>query len=153
MRLTLIVVVAWLIAAASAAAAGSDSVVITAPSHAQIQQQVRISFSGSDSAPASALGARIDALLERPASAGGTTCRSDIALTEQNHPHAYIELLLHHAVDPRHKHVFSVRIKTRRLKIIGRWLVCAWEYDNQGISSTSSPAARAVRSFTVTSNQ
>ena len=149
MRLIWIVVGVGLIPAVAAAAAGPDRVVITAPKTAPIRQQARITFSGRDSAPASALGARIDALLERPATAGGTACRSDIALTEQNHPGAYVELLLHRAVDPGHKHVFSVRIKTPRLTIIGRWRVCAWEYDNQGISSTSHPAARAVKSITV----
>jgi hypothetical protein len=136
------------VGASSALAAGADNVRILLPRHPQAGQAVTITFAGRDSAPASALGARIDALLEPPKPAGATVCRSDIALTEQNHP-GYIELLLHHAVDPAHHHSFRVRVTTPRLTKSGRWRVCTWEYNNEGISSTSSPASRAFSTMIV----
>ncbi|HEY7631341.1 MAG TPA: hypothetical protein VH817_11595 [Thermoleophilaceae bacterium] len=119
------------------------------PRHPHTGRALRLTFTGTDSAPASALGANIDALLEPPKRAGGSSCRSDIALTEQNHP-GYIELFLQHPVDPMHRHTFTVHVVTPRLGKAGRWLVCVWEYDNDGTSTTSDPASHAFKRMIVT---
>lgn len=148
-RILMVLFTVGTVGASLALAAGADSVRIQLPRHPHTGQALTITFTGRDSAPPSALGARIDALLEPPKRAGGTSCRSDIALTEQNHP-GYIELLLQHAVDPGHRHSFRVRVTTPRLTKSGRWLVCAWEYNNEGISTTSAPASHAFRTMIVT---
>jgi len=147
-RISLALLALLTCAAASAAAASTNSIHIGTPRHARVGQRLRLTFSGHDSAPSNTLGADIDALLALPRAGGPLRCRSDLALTEQNHPGVYIELARELPVDRAHRGYYTVNLY-RKLHRAGRWRICAWQYNNDGISTTSSPASHAMRTMFV----
>lgn len=147
-RILLVSLAVGAFGAASAAATSTNSIHIGLPRHARVGQRLRLTFSGHDSAPSNTLGADIDALLALPRAGGPLRCRSDLALTEQNHPGGYIELARERPVDRGHRGYYTVHLY-RKLHRPGRWRICAWQYNNEGISTTSSPASHAMRTMFV----
>lgn len=150
-RLRLIAVLVALTGAVSAVPAwalAANTLVIGVADHATVGARLRVTFSGHDNSPPNVRGTFLAAVLEPPASAGGSRCRSDLATTEQNHP-ASKEIFFQKLLDTRHTGTYGVSRLMPPLDAPGRWTVCAWQFNNDGRTNTIKSASHAQASITV----
>jgi hypothetical protein len=127
----------------SALAAGaSDSLTIHVTRHARVGERLLVTFAGRDSAPSNTVGTHLAAVLEPPLGKGGSRCKQDLALTEQNHPRSK-QLLFQKLLDPTHTGSYHYTLRMPRFDVSGSWTVCAWQFNNDGRTTTGTPASHA----------
>jgi hypothetical protein len=146
-----IAIAAAAVSVASAWAMASNSVTIRAARHATVGKRVTVVFSGHDSSPPNARGTFVAAVLEPPLKHGGSRCRNDLGTTEQNHP-ASKELFFQRLLDTHHTGHYSVKRLMPAFSVPGQWTVCAWQFNNDGRTSTIRPASRAQVHISVVRN-
>lgn len=147
-RITAIAVLAGSVFVTSAWAAAGNTISIHVARHAKVGQQLNVAFSGRDTSPSNVLGTFVAAVLEPPLRDGGSRCRADLATTEQNHP-ASKELFFQKLLDRRHTGYYSVKKRMPAFTVAGRWTVCAWQFNNDGTTSTGTPASHSQVHITV----
>jgi hypothetical protein len=148
-KITGVVIAAVGIGAGSAWAATGNSIKIGAAKHARVGQRVEVTFSGRDSSPPNVVGTFVAAVLEPPLNKGGSPCRADLGSTEQNHP-ASKELFFQKLLDTHHNGHYRVRMSMPAFTTAGRWTVCAWQFNNDGVTNTSKPASDSQAHIQVT---
>jgi hypothetical protein len=141
-RIAAIGLLAGSIGATSAWAAAGNSISIRVARHASVGQRLVVTFSGRDTSPPNVVGTFVAAVLEPPLTDGGSRCRGDLGTTEQNHP-ASKELFFQKLLDTHHTGHYSVKERMPRFSARGRWTVCAWQFNNDGRTSTDVPASHA----------
>lgn len=141
-RMAAIALLSASVGAGTAWAAGANSITIKVAHHGVVGQRLVVTFTGHDSAPSNVVGTFVAAVLEPPLRDGGSRCRGDLGSTEQNHP-ASRELFFQKRLDPHHTGRYRVAKRMPRLNATGVWTVCAWQFNNDGTTSTDVPASRA----------
>jgi hypothetical protein len=137
-----IAIAAAAMSAVSAWALPGNSVTIRVARQATVGKRFAVAFSGHDSSPSNARGTFVAAVLEPPLNHGGSRCRSDLGTTEQNHP-ASKELFFQRLLDTHHTGHYSVKRLMPAFTVPGQWTVCAWQFNNEGRTSTIRPASHA----------
>jgi hypothetical protein len=135
--------------AGSAWALPGNNIAIRVARHASVGKRTLVIFSGRDSSPSNARGTFVAAVLEPPLINGGSRCRGDLGTTEQNHP-ASKELFFQKLLDTHHSGHYSVAKLMPRFSVSGQWTVCAWQFNNDGRTSTITPASHGQVHISVT---
>lgn len=130
------------LASAPAWARAGNSISIHVARHAKVGKRLVVTFSGRDTAPPNVNGTYVAAVLEPPRKDGGSRCRADLGTTEQNHP-ASKELFFQKLLDTHHTGHYRVKKRMPAFTAAGRWTVCAWQFNNDGSTSTDAPASHA----------
>lgn len=146
-RIAGIAVLAGMLATSAWALAG-NSISVHVARHAHVGQRLTVTFSGRDGSPPNVLGTFIAAVLEPPLKDGGSRCRADLATTEQNHP-ASKELFFQKLLDTHHTGHYSLRKRMPAFNASGRWIICAWQFNNDGKTSTGTPASHTQAQISV----
>lgn len=141
-RVGLIAVLVAAVAAPAALAEAANSVVISAAYHSRVGRHLTVTFSGRDSAPSNVNGTYLAAVLEPPLRHGGSRCKANLGDTEQNHPRSK-QLFFQKLTDTHHTGHYRVSKRMPAFTWTGRWTVCAWQFNNDGSTSTDSPASHA----------
>jgi hypothetical protein len=144
-----VAIVAAGMSAGSALAVTANSISIGVSRHATVGQRLAVTFSGRDSSPPNIVGTFVAAVLEPPLGHGGSPCRGDLGSTEQNHP-ASKELFFQKRLDAHHTGHYRVSKLMPAFTVPGSWTVCAWQFNNDGITSTLVPASRSQAHIRVT---
>lgn len=147
-RIAATVVLAGSLIASPAQAVTGNSIVIHVARHARLGQRLVVTFVGRDSSPPNVRGTFVAAVLEPPLQHGGSRCRGDLGTTEQNHP-ASRELFFQKLLDTHHTGRYRVRTRMPAFTVPGRWMVCAWQFNNDGVTSTDVPASHTQAPITV----
>lgn len=147
-RIAALAVLAGSLIVAPAQAVTGNSIFIHVARHARVGQRLMVTFVGRDSSPSNVVGTFVAAVLEPPLQHGGSRCRDGLGTTEQNHP-ASRELFFQKLLDTHHTGRYSVRKRMPAFNVPGRWTVCAWQFNNDGTTSTDVPASHAQAHITV----
>lgn len=129
-------------ATATAWGAAGNTLVIGVHHRSEVGQRLRVTFRGADTSPPNVVGTFVAAVLEPPLAHRGSRCRHDLGSTEQNHP-ASKELFFQKLLDQRHTGRYSVSRLMPAFTVPGRWTICAWQFNNDGQTSTDIPASSA----------
>lgn len=147
-RIAALALLAGSIVCAPAWALTGNSIFIHVARRAEVGQRLVVRFVGRDSSPPNVRGTFVAAVLEPPIRDGGSRCRRDLGTTEQNHPKSK-ELFFQRLLDTHHTGHYSVRKRMPAFTAAGRWTVCAWQFNNDGRTSTDVPASHRQAYITV----
>jgi hypothetical protein len=147
-RITAIAALVGALICAPAWALAGNSIFIHVARRARVGQRLVVSFSGRDSSPTNVRGTFVAAVLEPPLYDGGSRCRGDLGTTEQNHPRSR-QIFFQRLLDTHHIGHYRVRARMPAFNRTGRWTICAWQFNNDGRTSTDVPASRAQVHITV----